>query len=187
VLREHQEPAVPRPTDRIDRSADARAHNRNGCVIGSAEYKQSKARKAAAVIGAAAKKAATERAFWERHRPAVKAAELALQADPTLAQKQTQVTLKSLVISRSGHTAKAKNNTDLLVEVRGLLKADGSKSLLPPTPPRATAAESAESSADIDVDDGTVECGNCGLEQSRKEPDENGHTWCSSCQAGLDI
>jgi hypothetical protein len=58
----------------------------------------------------------------------VKAAELALHADPTLAQKQTQVTVKSLVISRSGHTAKAKNNTDLLVEVRGLLKADGSKS-----------------------------------------------------------
>jgi hypothetical protein len=37
VLRDMQQPAVPRPTEPIIRTEAVRKHNRHGCVVGSAE------------------------------------------------------------------------------------------------------------------------------------------------------
>lgn len=61
----------------------------------------------------------------------------------------------------------------MLAEARELLSADGSESLLPPTPPRAPESDD----ADLEVgDDDDVTCINCGAMQMPTQPDENGMT-----------
>jgi hypothetical protein len=68
VLRDMQQPAVPRPTEPIIRTEAVRKHNRHGCVVGSAEFVAARVSVAGAAIDVAAKRAATAAKFWARHR-----------------------------------------------------------------------------------------------------------------------
>ena len=163
-----RQPAVPWPSEPNPRGAAARRHNRDGCIIGAAQYEAAKAQKAADADAKQAKKLATERAAWESRRVDVRAAESALAAADGEPGKLSVKFLRALIYSRTGRTPSAKNNHEgaLLTEARTALGARCA-TLLPPTPPRAPA---------LDADRAEDLCPNCQAAVD-DTPDENGMIW----------
>lgn len=156
----------------------ARRHNRDGCIIGAAQWEAAKAQKAADADAKQAKKLATERAVWENKRLDVRAAESALAAADGEPGQLSMKFLRALIFSRTGRTHKAKNNHDgaLLSEARTALEARRT-TLLPPTPPRAPA---------LDAERADDRCPNCQAAVDHDTPDENGMVWCDACGQRLD-
>jgi hypothetical protein len=174
------QPVVPRPTSANPRNAAARRHNRDGCIVGGAEWKAAQAQKTVDEGAKQAKKTASERAVWENKRVDLRAAESALAtADREPGQLSVKL-LCALIFSRTGRTHKAKNNRDgaLLSEARAALET-GRTTLLPPTPPPALALD------DDDAEDDR--CPECLTEVDVSiTPDENGMLWCEGCGHRLD-
>ncbi len=137
VIEAHRQPVVARPTERLDRSANARAHNRHGCVIGEAECADARAACAERVVEAASKKAATERSYWDKHREPARLAEEALVAAGGALETLGVGQLKDLIISRTGRGAKAGSNKDgaVLAEAHAVLLAHSPSAGVPPPPP----------------------------------------------------
>jgi rubrerythrin len=123
-----------------------------------------------------AKKVATERAMWEGKRADLRAAELALKAADGDVKALSVKILKALIFSRTGRPALAKNNHDnaLREEAREAI-ASRDATLLPPTPPHASAP-----------DDNDYICGFCEAVVDGITLDENAFVFCPHCEARLD-
>ncbi len=146
IVRQNRAPPVTeQATQPAKRDAESRRHSRHGLIIGSDEHLAARSAQTAAAGVAAAKKVASERAFWEKHRVAVRGAEHALEEkcdDPELLGVGQ---LKAIIISRTGRTAKATNNKppekQMLEEAKAAMSSQPS-SLIPPTPPRVLPEDS---------------------------------------------
>ncbi|KAJ1627525.1 hypothetical protein T492DRAFT_1024267 [Pavlovales sp. CCMP2436] len=168
-----QQPVVPRPTEPIVRTEAVRKNNCFGMVVGSAEHKAAKLTVRISEDGAVAKKQATIDKFWANNREAVLAAEAAL--------------LKSIVISRTGHLPKAKNNNDgaLLEETRAVILTQATTTM-PPTPVAPPApAPTAAGSGGLPSEEAFKVCPGCEVE-GMVTPDQHGKYWCASCEQNLD-
>jgi hypothetical protein len=192
-LHEMQQPVVPRPTHAVRRGADVRAHSRYGMIVGGANWQAAIAHARERGDTAATKKAATEKRFWSNHRASIRAAEQALAGSSGDASQLGVGQLKELIISRTGHVPKAKNNTGgaLLGEAMAALTSQPN-TLLPPTPPQTPPRESATGAAQDDVGDGVSDAGDscprCAVLLEDVEParDENGILCCGGCHEELD-
>lgn len=171
------QPVVPRPVERIVRTAAVRRNSRYGLVIGSDEHRAAQSTVAKEAGAALAKKAASASKFWANHGEGVLAAEAALLANGgELPASMTVGLLKSLIVSRTGRTAKAANNKngEILAEARTALAAQ--PSTLMPAVARPL----------LDLSDSRV-CPTCHASvEIDPTPDENGHEWCAACQGRLD-
>ena len=141
VVKASKEPVVPIPEVHVPRPNN-RSLNVLGCVITSETHGEQLKVAAQAVKDVAAKKTHKESAFWANNREAAEAAEAALvQAGGDPSMLKGQEVLKGLIISRTGHLPKAKNNNVEAGETEGLrLKearaamALNAKTLCPPSP-----------------------------------------------------
>lgn len=117
------QPVVPVPTEPIRRDQALRMHNRYGCIVGSAEHAAAVKRAADAGAAAACKRSASEAAFWAKHRPAVLDAEDTLSEAASIDDLKVGQ-LKAIVLSRTGHQPKSKNNNDgaLLAEAAAAVR-----------------------------------------------------------------
>jgi hypothetical protein len=179
-----QQPVVPRPTEPIVRTEAVRKNNRYGCVVGSDEFVAAKATVRNSETGAVAKKQATLDKFWANNRENVLAAEAALVEKAGDLSSLLVGQLKSIVISRTGHLPKAKNNNDgaLLEETRVVILKQPTTTMPPaPVAPLASSPTSAGSAA---AEVAFKACSQCGVE-GMITADHDGKFWCS-CDTNLD-
>ena len=178
-----QQPVVPLQTERIRRDAESLRSNLYGCIVGSAQHRVAVSRARDKNKALAKKKQATVATFWDKHRPAAVKAETAL-AELGDIDKLGVGHLKAIVLSRTGHLPKAKNNLDgaLLAEAKAAATAQLS-TLLPPQP--AAPAAPADALGDADGGEGEGDpiwvCASCLaelVETALPVADENGHVWC---------
>ena len=200
--------AVPRP--------NKKSLNVHGCVITSKTHGQQIAVDKQAVEDADAKKADKENEFWQRHRPAVRNAEAALEeAGGTPSKIKGQKLLDALIVSRTGHLPKAKNNNVAsgdtegarLKEARAALTLS-KETLCPPTPGGKDAEEEeirrTERGADTDGEQGGTaggsgtafigtQCHSCmapinsiGDSDDSDARENDGMIWCNHCDVRLD-
>ena len=175
-----QQPVVPLQTERIRRDAESLRSNLYGCIVGSAQHRVAVSRARDKNKALAKKKQATVATFWDKHRPAAVKAETAL-AELGDIDKLGVGHLKAIVLSRTGHLAKAKNNLDgaLLAEARAAATAQPSTLLPEPAVPAADALGDSEGGEG--EDDPVSSCASCLAEfadSALPAPDENGHLWC---------
>ncbi|KAJ1638337.1 hypothetical protein T492DRAFT_858580 [Pavlovales sp. CCMP2436] len=184
VITGMQQPVVPRPTEPIVRTEAVRKNNRYGCVVGSDEFVAAKETVRNSEMGAVAKGQATLDKFWANNRGNVLAAEAALVEKAGDLFSLLVGQLKSIVISRTGHLPRAKNNSDgaLLEETRGVILKQPITTMPPaPVAPLASSPTSAGSAA---AEVAFKACSQCGVE-GMLMADHDRKFWCS-CDANLD-
>jgi len=188
VLHEHNQPAVPRPTEPIYRDAATLGHTREGVVVGSAEHRAARKARATRKDDAAAKKSASMNRFWTNHRTSVRTAESALVEHGGDLSKLKVSELKALIISRTGGMPKSKNNFNgaMVDEARAVIQSVA-KTIIPPTPPRAVPSEAAPAEEDVEMAavEEAITCSFCG-EESVPTCDERGNTFCSACDVRME-
>jgi hypothetical protein len=183
-----EQPVVQRPTEPIRRDAESKRSNKYGCIVGSEEHRAAVSSAKAGEAGAAQKKLDAEAAKWSKYCAVVLAVETAL-VDKGGDLKALQVSeLKALVLSRTGHWPKAKNNKDGALLAEAVAAASAQPATLMPAMPAAAAAASVGDvggSADDALADGALgvwACETCCEEfaaTSLPQRDENGHYWCT--------
>ena len=157
-----------------------RSKNQNGCCIWSeahlAELEAVKEHKEAT----AAKKVQRVDQFWERWRPAVRGAETSIESLGT-PSKLKVCALKGLVVSRTGHCPKAKNNKppacELLAEARAAIAASRS-TMCPSTPEAGQRGDAGDDTSTEPV----ITC-DCGVIQPEVHVQEDGMAFCIACEA----
>jgi len=183
-----QQPVVPRPTEPIVRTeAVVRKNNRFGMVVGSAEHKAAKLTVRNSEDGAVAKKQATIDKFWANNRESMLAADAALVEQEGNLSNLLVGQLKSIVISRTGHLPKAKNNNDgaLLEETRAVILTQATTTMSPtPVAPPAP-APTAAGSGGPPFEEAFKVCPGCEVE-GMVTPDQHGKYWCASCEQNLE-
>ena len=129
-----KEPAVPRPTLSVPRGRPASANALGCCLTSGAHLAELEAVREAQELKEA-EKARKADEYWDRWRPRVRAAEEKLREHGT-PSKLSVADLNGLVVSRTGHCAKAKSNKEnaLLDEARAAVAVLGSASVCPSTP-----------------------------------------------------
>lgn len=178
-------PPVETPTLVVPRS-HPKSKNQFGCCLTSGDHlRELQAVKEAEVENNRVKENRAT-AFWEGWREKAKAAEGKLQAEGTPTKLKVGE-MKALIVSRTGHLPKAKNNLSplkpMLSETRAAI-GSVSISVCPPTPPpRLTPPPSATDGtvADEGEAEGAVICPSCG----RVDPDvylDDGKAFCT-CEA----
>jgi hypothetical protein len=180
------QPAVPLPTQPIRRDNESKKHNRYGVIVGSEEHRDAVNRSADIDHAAESKKRATQAAFWGRHRRSVLEAEAALVKEGDMS-KLSVGHLKSIVISRTGHPAKAKNNKEGALLAEATAAASAHPATRMPAPPPLAADGGLAGTADgggACAPGGQADawaCADCHIEYAEgglPEPDENEHFWC---------
>jgi len=162
VVASSKEPVVPAPQIPVPRP-NKRSFNVHGCVITSETHGEQLAANKQAAKDAATAKTTSSNAFWESRRAAVRAAEAALvEAGSDPAKIATQKQLADLIISRTNHLPKAKNNAVADGETEGArLKearsamAKQKSTLMPPTPSK----DHLVTDTDVAVDDADATTG----------------------------
>ena len=187
AIRVHNTAPVAAPTIPIPRTAGAPSANKYGCCITRESGPAQEAADKQKAAEAARKKDETQRRFWGNWRHDVRCAEATL-AEHGTPSKSSAKQLKALIVSRTGHCARAANNKPVaeggegatLIEARAAIAAHDA-TLCPPTPePLASCApadvlcavcEAAGQSSDVTSnDEGLCFCTTCG---SRLEAAEN--------------
>ena len=171
---------VPAPTLHVPRSRPKSKNEMGLCLTSGAHLKELEA---VEKEKAAKEKEKENRAkqFWINWRPKVKAAEAALTTHGT-PSKLRPGDLKALVVSRTGHCAKAPNNKSpekpLLAEVREAME-EKCATQCPPTPTPGTVSNKPD---DDNKPPTTIICEGC----DTADPEvalKNDYAFCISCNA----
>lgn len=189
VLHQMQQPVVAPPQERIARDAATKQHSKFGLIIGSEEHQAAKVAVRERQASGVAKKAKTQAKFWSNHRAGVRAAEEVLAECDGDASQLSVSHVKNLIISRTGHMPKSKNNTGgaMLTEALEAIEKQ-STTLLPPTPPSSPARSAPAADGTTPECRHPVDqvCSACNADTAEVMADENGMRWCTSCMARLD-
>ena len=158
-----------------------RSKNQYGCCISSGSHQTELEAEKQHKEATAAAKAQRADQFWERWRPAVRGAESSIESLGT-PSKLKVCELKGLVVSRTGHCAKAKNNKppacELLAEARAAIAASRS-TMCPPTPEAGQRGDTGDDDASTQP---AITC-DCGLIQPEVRLQDDGMAFCIACEA----
>ena len=203
---------VPAPTIPVPRPSK-KSLNCHGLIITSTTHGQQLEVDKKAKEAVVTKKAGKENSFWEKHRTAVREAEAELVDAGSPSKLKGQQVLKDLILSRSGHLAKATNNTIAPGETEGArLKelraamAKQPKTLCPPTPEKTVEEEEIQRLEGRGEGDAggsgapplCTQCESCmapinvigeseDAEDCDAHEDKFGLTWCNHCKARMRI